>query len=257
MDRFLALSARSPREAGAHRELRNLDGKDGAARAFLDSFVGGDEAVPVLASKPGRPSLSTAKGPGHGDVTPLPEVASTRERTRVVDGLDPEATAWFVPAEGLVEAGEGAAPERGVRVEIHDRVRDRVFEEVQHLLDRVQLGREEASVRFRLHPPALGEVAVHLRMRDRKVELRLDAHSSEVGRILESNAPRLEAVLAQRGYVLGSFDVSVSGQRGERRWEGGTKPDRSVHDAGAVGGTAEVEPVRRRVLTRARVNLWV
>jgi hypothetical protein len=82
-------------------------------------------------------------------------------------------------------------------------------EETVRFLDSFQGDSGEYRATFRLHPPQLGEVALEMNVRLKKVELRLNVENSEVRGIIETSLHGLKAALNDKGYTLTQCDVFV------------------------------------------------
>ncbi len=94
-------------------------------------------------------------------------------------------------------------------------------EEIQRVVQ--DLGRESImSVRFRLHPPELGQLVIEFRRDENGMRIEFHTQHPAVQKIIEDAGPKMIEKLAGMGVDIGSLDVSVGHGKGEE--QGTTSP---------------------------------
>jgi len=94
-------------------------------------------------------------------------------------------------------------------------------EEIQRAVH--DLGRESImSVRFRLHPPELGQLVIEFRRDENGMRIEVHTQHPAVQKIIEDAGPKMIEKLAGMGVDIGSLDVSVGHGKGEE--QGTTSP---------------------------------
>lgn len=94
-------------------------------------------------------------------------------------------------------------------------------EEIQRAVQ--DLGRESImSVRFRLHPPELGQLVIEFRRDENGMRIEFHTQHPAVQKVIEDAGPKMIEKLAGMGVDVGSLDVSVGHGKGEE--QGTTSP---------------------------------
>ena len=85
-------------------------------------------------------------------------------------------------------------------------------EVLNQVLQRFHLTNRDQSTRInlKLHPAELGELQIHLSIKEGTIKASVVAQSQHVQEILEKNMAKLKTVLEQQGFVV--EDIIVSAQ---------------------------------------------
>ncbi len=131
----------------------------------------------------------------------------------------------------------------------------------REVLDFVSLrggGDGQHNATIRIHPPELGSVAMHLKIRDRRVHMELVVDNRDVKSILDAHQSGIRAALAEHGLALDSFNIGMSHQSqagfdggGHNGGPTGESPAAAVGDDGAVAAWKRTP----QHLTATSVNL--
>jgi flagellar hook-length control protein FliK len=75
----------------------------------------------------------------------------------------------------------------------------------------LQMNGGHSELRVKLEPESLGEVVLHVRMDEGKMQAQIDVTQAGVKAALESNLPQLRLSLSERGIDVQRLDVSFTG----------------------------------------------
>ncbi|HSQ76419.1 MAG TPA: flagellar hook-length control protein FliK, partial [Bacteroidota bacterium] len=77
----------------------------------------------------------------------------------------------------------------------------------------LQMGGDRSELHVKLEPESLGEVVLHVRMEDGKMQAQIDVSQAGVKAALENALPQLRLSLNERGIDVQRLDVSFGGDR--------------------------------------------
>lgn len=160
-----------------------------------------ENSQPAITGDPGQTTTIIEVTPGTTESAP--GMIQGTEQTAVAGNSplsSPMSTA-SAGTTGALPSGNGfAIPEQQVMEQVIQRSSLKELE-----------GKRQLTVE--LHPEELGQVKLNLTQDNDRMQLHLQAQSSEVRDILEKHLPRLQEALQQQGLRLETIQVSVDAQR--------------------------------------------
>ncbi|ABA88435.1 flagellar hook-length control protein FliK [Syntrophotalea carbinolica DSM 2380] len=164
-------------------------------------IAGTENSQPAITGDPGQTTTIIEVTPGTTESAP--GMIQGTEQTAVAGNSplsSPMSTASAATTDALPSGNGFAIPEQQVMEQVIQRSSLKELE-----------GKRQLTVE--LHPEELGQVKLNLTQDNDRMQLHLQAHSSEVRDILEKHLPRLQEALQQQGLRLETIQVSVDAQR--------------------------------------------
>ena len=146
-----------------------------------------DPAEPALAERPAAPAPGAGANPASAPLQPLPAMAR---------GAEPALPTRAAPAEQAIEQALDLARE--------SEWLDRLAREIS------AAGRNDGTLRFRLHPQTLGHMRVELSHGDQGTHVRLSVESEAARAILADAQPRLLAEARAQGVRIAETSVQLA-----------------------------------------------
>lgn len=190
-------------------------------------------AQPVHAQDADDGGDATTVREGERDaVKPLPVPAAHAQSG---EGRDTSGhRSQFLPSEaaGIMPKGDQASVRETFRVP--DFLRTLMPEAAQNVVDQVVKGfslhvqGESSEMRVKLEPESLGEVVLHVRMDNGKMQAQIDVTQAAVKAVLDTNLGQLRHMLLTRGIEVQRIDVALGGDS-HMRESGNGGGDRHGH----------------------------
>jgi hypothetical protein len=219
-------------------------GADAAPRPAASPPAGGAATASAPAAEPGDPFAGADEG--HGEEASRRALDAARSALGVAsrEGVRArrvrDAGSDSAVAAGSVSGSGGASLASAAQAQgplARPAVSSAIVEQVTAALARLEAS--GGSVRVRLDPPALGEIAVRFVRRGEQLRVEVVASRTDVATALSRELHRLDAALARHGEPV-QVDVSGGSQQDARA--GGGAGQREAGSAGAdprgSGGTA-------------------
>ncbi len=239
-----------PGDDPVHRMVRLL--RHATPYADVQSAEGGAGAKATAAGKPiqvpaevrleeGQPAVS--REGGGQTIKPVPVGNPSSQEGAPGDNTGHRNSFLSAPPEALTPKGEFSrvAEVQGRIPTIHSPLPPDTAQSVMNQVMKgfsLQVNGQSSEFRVKLEPESLGEVVLHVRMENGRMQAQIDVTQAGVKAVLENNLPQLRLSLSQRGIDVQRLDVSTGGERPANE-SGGNADRQSRHgfrrDAGAEG----------------------